>query len=62
MKAEEKKRRFDSEGMILPAIKMVLNEEKPEQPVVSPEPATNAKKAVNRAVVVKLIDKLSRRE
>jgi len=62
MKQEDEKREFESEVMILPAIRMILNEPKPGIPVASPEPLKGAKKPINRAVVVKLINKLSRRD
>ncbi len=62
MKKENEKREFESEVMILPAIRMVLNEPKMDIPVPPPEPLKGTKKPVNRAVVVKLINKLSRRD
>lgn len=62
MKKEEKKREFESEVMILPAIRMILNEPKSDIPVPPPEPLKGARKPINRAVVVKLINKLSRND
>jgi len=62
MKEEERKRTFESEAMILPAIKMVLNDPKSVNPIEPPEPLKGNKKPVNRAVVEKLINKLSRKD
>jgi len=62
MKKEEKERRFESEAMVLPAIKMVLNDPKADSPIPPPEPLKGTKKPINRAVVVKLINKLSRKD
>jgi hypothetical protein len=62
MKEKERKRKFESEAMVLPAIKMVLNDPKSVSPIESPEPLRGNKKPVNRAVVVKLINKLSRKD
>ena len=61
MKEEEQKRTFESEALVLPAIKMVLNEPKHSKSLPPPEPIDEAKKPVNRATVVKLINKLSRK-
>ena len=61
MKEKERKRKFESEAMVLPAIKMVLNDPKSVN-IESPEPLRGNKKPVNRAVVVKLINKLSRKD
>lgn len=62
MKEDEKKRAFESEAIILPALRMVLNEPKAANTILSPEPLSSHKKPINRAVVVKLINKLSRKD
>ena len=62
MKEDGKKRVFESEAMILPALRMMLNEPKPANSILSPEPLASHKKPINRAVVLKLINKLSRKD
>lgn len=62
MKEKERKRVFGSEAMVLPAIKMVLNGSESINSIEPPEPGNGNRKPVNRAVVVKLINKLSRRD
>ena len=62
MKEKERKRMFESEAMVLPAIKMVLNDPKSINSIEPPEPGKGNRKPVNRAVVVRLINKLSRRD
>ena len=63
MPKEEKKRTFESEILILPALKMVLVEA--EKDAVNP-PAKKTKKKVNKdfneEIVMRIIDKLIAKE
>jgi hypothetical protein len=63
MPKEEKKRTFESESLILPALKMVLVEAEKD---TNNQPARKAKKKVgkdfNEEIVMRIIDKLIAKE
>ena len=63
MPKEEKNRTFDSETLILPALKMVLvNPEKNEKHQATKKPKPKEARDLNEETVLRIIDKLISKE
>ena len=63
MPKEEKKRTFESETLILPALKMVLvDADKDENKVSSKKAKQKTAKGLNEETVLRIIDKLIAKE